>query len=446
MVLDKEINLFGYNNINKMIFFRIITLISPIFFLTVKHWTNLIVIVLSIGSINYLITKSKPVFEVNSFKSRRFAVCLIFAGFFLSVLISQTLRFNFYTPNLDAPLRMLLCIPIFLAISKGWLVNINQKSISKLWFVLIFPLTLLCTFLFRICWPTVWGSKIDNIYYTTYFVDPLTFGSYNILFTLIVLLGLTDDHKKFNLTHKIICLTACLSGIYLSLTSGARTGLLVVPLFLFIWFKYILIPVLRLKEVFVILLILLISICIFLFSSNYLANKIILAFSELSNYHFYEMNLDNSTAMRLSIYRMGITYFFESPWYGWGDTGWLKVFDNPKFLQYATEFTRLAPINGFHNEIITNSVRSGIWGLLASISFFLVIVLRAIQGLKLNTSGEHRLVSITILLFISHLFLAGLTTEITNLVFLSSFIGLTLAVLLGEQIYLEEKLSLHAKI
>jgi O-antigen ligase len=150
--------------------------------------------------------------------------------------------------------------------------------------------------------------------------------------------------------------------------------------------------------------------------------------------------------MRISIYRMGVTYFFESPWYGWGDTGWLKNIDKPKFQQYATEFTRLAPINGFHNEIITNSVRSGIWGLLATFSFFVIFLLRAIQGLKLNINREHRLVSITLLIFISHLFFTGLTTEFTNLVFSSSFIGLTLAVLLGEQNYLEEKLSLHAKI
>jgi hypothetical protein len=54
-------------------------------------------------------------------------------------------------------------------------------------------------------------------------------------------------------------------------------------------------------------------------------------------------------------------------------------------------------------------------------------------------------VSLTLLVFISHLFIAGLTTEITNLVFLSSFIGLTLAVLLGEQIYLEEKLMACTK-
>ena len=114
-------------------------------------------------------------------------------------------------------------------------------------------------------------------------------------------------------------------------------------------------------------------------------------------------------------------------------------------MQFASQYARESPKHGFHNEIITNAVRSGVWGLMASLSFFGIVFMRAIQGLSLKSSGEHRLVSLTLLVFITHLFVAGQTTEITNLVFLSSFIGLTLAVLLGEQIYLEEKLLVCTK-
>ena len=142
---------------------------------------------------------------------------------------------------------------------------------------------------------------------------------------------------------------------------------------------------------------------------------------------------------------MGITYFLERPFAGWGDLSWMAQMNRPEIAQFASEYARESPKNGFHNEIITNSVRSGIWGLIASIAFFCVVFLRAIQGLKLKSTGEHRIISLTLMVFIYHLFIAGLTTEITNLVFLSSFIGLTLAVLLGEQIYLENHLP-HAKI
>jgi hypothetical protein len=81
---------------------------------------------------------------------------------------------------------------------------------------------------------------------------------------------------------------------------------------------------------------------------------------------------------------------------------------------------------------------------LASVGFFIVAFVRALQGLRLGSGGAHRVISVTLLVCISHWFIAGLTTEITNLVFLSSFIALTVAVLLGEQLYLEKKPQLLA--
>ena len=161
---------------------------------------------------------------------------------------------------------------------------------------------------------------------------------------------------------------------------------------------------------------------------------------EIINYNLNQVNADISVELRLSFYRMGITYFLERPLAGWGDLSWMAQMDRPELAQFASEFAREAPKHGFHNEIITNAVRSGVWGLIASLSLFGVVFKRAIQGLNLKSNGEHRIVSLTLLVFISHLFIAGLTTEITNLVFLFSFIGLSMAVLLGEQIYLEEKL------
>jgi O-antigen ligase len=132
-------------------------------------------------------------------------------------------------------------------------------------------------------------------------------------------------------------------------------------------------------------------------------------------------------------------FFLECPFSGWGDLGWMAQINKEELLQCASQYARKSPKHGFHNEIITNAARSDVWGLIANLSLFGGGV-RTIQGLRLKSTSEYRLVSLTLLVFISHLFITGLTTEITNLVFLSSFIGLKLAVLLVEQIYLKEKL------
>ena len=360
----------------------------------------------------------------------------------IAIALGQLFRLNFYSPNWDGPLRLVLCIPIFLIMANGSLRTDSGKSISQIWIIWILSLTLIWTLFFRINWPTFWGS-VDL---TTYFVDPLTFGSFTLLFSLITLLGLSERWNKLSLANKCFCMLGVLSGFYLSVKSGSRTGWFNLPVFLGIWAVFVLKPNLGARRTSLLVVFLITLLSVALVGNSYLMNKFILIWTEFVDYKFNAPNEDTSVGLRLSFSRMGLAYILEKPFTGWGDLGWMTQMNRPDLTQFASDFARESPKHGFHNEIITNTVRSGIWGLIASVSLFVVVFVRAIQGLRLKSTGEHRLISLTLLVFISHLFIAGLTTEITNLVFLSSFIGLTLAVLLGDQIYLEEKLSLDAKI
>jgi hypothetical protein len=46
-----------------LISFRSLVIISPIFLLTVKHWTNLVVLVVFIGSLFFLLRKKEAPFQ-----------------------------------------------------------------------------------------------------------------------------------------------------------------------------------------------------------------------------------------------------------------------------------------------------------------------------------------------------------------------------------------------
>jgi len=81
---------------------------------------------------------------------------------------------------------------------------------------------------------------------------------------------------------------------------------------------------------------------------------------------------------------------------------------------------------------LTSTVRSGIWGLFASISLLLVPVIFAINIRINNASCTTKLTALFLLFFMLHMFFAGMTTEITNLVFLASFFGITLSVFSGD--------------
>ena len=420
----------------------LLVLTSPVFFLTVKHWTNLIVLFISVSCLFSLLANKEIQSPSPRTKYWRQLICGMLAAPLIAVALGQLFRLNFYSPNWDGPLRLVVCIPIFLVMVNGSLRTDSGKSISQIWIIWILSLTLIWTLFFRINWPTFWGS-VDL---TTYFVDPLTFGSYTLLFSLITLLSLSELWNKLSLANKCFCMLGVLSGFYLSLTSGSRTGWFNLPVFLGIWAVFVLRPNLGPRRTSLLIVFLITLLSVALVGNTYLLNKFILIWTELVDYKFNAPNEDTSVGLRLSFYRMGLAYILEKPFTGWGDLGWMTQMYRPDLMQFASDFALESPKHGFHNEIITNTVRSGIWGLIACVSLFVVVFVRAIQGLRLKSTGEHRLISLTLLVFISHLFIAGLTTEITNLVFLSSFIGLTLAVLLGDQIYLEEKLSLHAKI
>ena len=129
---------------------------------------------------------------------------------------------------------------------------------------------------------------------------------------------------------------------------------------------------------------------------------------------------------------MAVFYFFENPFKGWGDVGWMELLNSPEISQYATAFTKDYAKNGFHNEVFTSAVRSGIWGLISSIALLFIPVFFAINIQSKSTSYTLKFLILFLLIFMIHMIVAGMTTEVTNLVFLASFIGLSLSIFIGD--------------
>ena len=413
----------------ELISFRSLVIVSPVFLLTVKHWTNLVVLVVFVGSLFFLFRK-KEVSPQDNYEVRRWRwiIALTLTGPVLAVGMGQLLRGEFYPPNFDAPLRIALCAPIFLAISYGWLFIEGKDPITFLWVKYTFPGMLLWTFIDRPSWSTSWGA--NRI--TTYFVDPLSFGSLTLLFSLSSIAALNFFWQKLTVTHRIFMFIAVLTGLYLSVMSGSRTGWLVLPFFLFIWMRYFALQQYGKARAILGSLLLMGGILLFIPLQPVLVEKIYLAISEVSNYHWNTLNLDNSVGMRISFYRMAVFYFIENPFKGWGDLGWMKLIDSPEISQYTTAFTRDFAKNGFHNEVLTSAVRSGIGGLISSIALLFIPVFFAINIQSKSSSYTMKFLTLFLLIFMIHMIVAGMFTEVTNLVFLASFIGLSLSIFIGD--------------
>ena len=111
-----------------------------------------------------------------------------------------------------------------------------------------------------------------------------------------------------------------------------------------------------------------------------------------------------------------------------------SIISTPEIVQFATLFAKYFTEQGFHNEILTSAVRPGIWGLTSRITFFLFPIISAVRILQKSTNVDLKFFGFFILFLMLHMLLAGMTTEVTNLVFLASFLGLTISVLVGESI------------
>jgi O-antigen ligase len=421
--------------LRELLSWRTLVVVSPVFLLTVKHWTNAVVLILAIASVFFLVQYRQGLAAETPGAGRwRVAIAMALAGPVLAVGMGQWLRGALYPPNFDAPLRIALCAPVFWAVSRGWLNRRGSaEPITFLWMKYAFPMALVWTFIDRPSWTTAWGENVI----TTYFVDVLSFGSLTLLFALLSFAALTFFWGRLHRVAQLVSVGAVLVGIYLSVKSGSRTGWLNFPVFFAIWALGFAVPAWGRVKALTLLALSAAMAGVLVLTSPFLLSKIMLGINEIAAYHWSSPNSDGSASIRLSFYRMAVFYFLHNPLQGWGDLGWRVLMDSPEISQYASEYARRFPEHGFHNEILTSAVRSGIWGLASSVAFFLVPILWAIKLLHRRFTTEYRFFGFFILFYMLHQWLAGMTTEVTNLAFLASFAGLTMAVMLGESMALQ---------
>jgi O-antigen ligase len=235
------------------------------------------------------------------------------------------------------------------------------------------------------------------------------------------------NFKNKSLISNLVLLIGFVLGLYLSVKSGSRTGWLAVP----IVFIFLFVMNAPFKNKFA-------SICIALLigttgtftiykTSSTVNQRVNLAIHEVSSYQLNQLNPDNSVGMRISFYRMGLYFFSERPFSGWGDKSFKEKLNDPQISFFSSNFTREFAFNaGFHNEFITNMVRSGILGLLSSL---LLIATPLIILWKLLTFN--RQLAIAGVTYVICELISGLSTEVFNLKFTAALYAFNISVFLG---------------
>jgi O-antigen ligase len=316
---------------------------------------------------------------------------------------------------------MVLCIPVFL-----YLLH-NPLAISK-YLAYVLSISLLIAFISIFLNPEIpqfWGGR-----FATKPADPNAFGAYITCMTALVFFSINPKVLFCAKVPSILKLLGFLIGIYLVAGSGTRGAWLSIPFLFLAWFFYHARHDFQLT--FFTGIITVISCLIAYQFFEVLQARVNSGFSEVFSWLFTQ-NKETSAGVRFSMWQITFDLFLEKPFSGFGDLGYQSYLSNEIFTKnYSPIVIEVLANAGPHNEYLANLLRSGIWGGISIISIF------AIPFYVLSTKVSKSDVSQGLLLLGLALFtcltITGLSIEIFNLKYTSSFYGLMIAMLCSEKI------------
>jgi O-antigen ligase len=233
-------------------------------------------------------------------------------------------------------------------------------------------------------------------------------------------------------TYKLIGFA---TGVYLSIASGSRTGWLALPVIGLLWLYYDHIKWSLLNKILVITCTTGFVFSIYLFSPN-IHQRVNETVTDLAHYQWNTNNPNDydSVGPRIAFARMAVFLLTQRPLGGWGDGGFESVINDPalNFSKYETK--KIALEAGFHNDITANMVRSGIWGLIATVALFLIPAILFMRNLRSSYKNQ-RDVAFLALAFLTFQFVSSLSMEILTLKYSASFYGLMIAIFSGQILY-----------
>lgn len=386
--------------------------VSPLFVLTIKGWISGILFASSALAVFMLCVdyaRHSPSFLRNN--NWLWCYIILFIVPVAAIFLGQTGRQDYSGRDYDSPSRFVLSIPILLVLFQ------HRFDVLKS-MIYVMPGAIFITCIVVTLNPeNPWGHLNDPAHFraSTYFVDPLTFGSLNMTLGLCCLLSI-DLYGRDDWGVRVYKTTGFIVGVYLSILSGSRTGWLALPLVLYMWSH---LRLTRYRAPVFISILLLASGSYYL--SATLQQRLDVAVQEIISYHWDSLNPQTSVGDRLSFLRMAVFLFAQNPWSGFGDHGFAAFINSPDLNRYALQQTQeFALHSGFHNEIATNMVRSGVWGLLSSSALFLMPALFFIRSLC-APSPQIKRIALLALSYLACTFISGMTTEVFNLKFTATF-------------------------
>lgn len=401
---------------------------APLFVLTLRSWANAVLFLGALLSLLVLARGALPAAAVRA-EDRRWvrALLLTYIAPIVSVAIAAALRGDHYLAQFDAPSRFLLAIPIFLFVLRsGWPAARVMQWVLPVALLLVFAD--IQAFGYDLKWRTP-GLDVDRV--TTYVVDPLVFGYFSIAFALMCLVSISPrDWRGAARWGVLLRLAGAALGFYLSVESASRTGWAAVPIVIGVWAHHHWGRGHRLGTAAAIVGALLLPVFAYLLSPV-VAERVDVAVSEVVNYPWNGvLQHETSVGYRITFLRMAADLFALHPWAGVGDTSHMPPLPPDAFSYAAPAAATRAFESGFHNQVVSNAVRTGVGGLLATAALMLLPLLICARALRRGRPGGDKDALLGVA-YCTCLVVSSLSTEVVDLKFAASFYAVMTAVLCG---------------
>lgn len=339
-------------------------------------------------------------------------IALVLLAITISIFTGQAIRQRFILDAYDGPSRLILALPILIAIYK---LKIDFGKILGL----TLPLTLLAILIYAKSGTHNYGDRLTNHY-----LDPIFWGNFSIIIGILCLASIQVTDSIIMRTYKLLGLGL---GVAMSILSQSRAGwiaaIVMIAILLFINRRQ-----LTLKKLVLYCALTTSALAVLYLTVNSFQSRIDTAVLEILNWS-NKTQTESSVGYRLTMWKMTAHFFSMSPWIGYGEYTALPILGDAYILSFAdAESIKTIQCCGPHNEIAAHILRSGSLGIIALLATYLS---PAYIFYKLK---DHQSKSMGLMLCIG-IFVCGFGTEMLSLKISYTFYAILLAGLLATSLW-----------
>lgn len=406
--------------------------LTPLFFLSVRHWVHIWFFVLFLLGTTYWVTSKA------SITRKDFWPLIILASPIVAILISQLLRAEFTAKSFDAPARLLAAVPIYLLlrdqISKQ---TLRAGHLTKVLMLSSALALLVLPFFIDEARTAFYGDRI-----ATERADTNTLGSYVGVLIILACIGLwhslgqrvAGKGQWSWLAQFLLLLLALVVGVGALLATQSRGAWIAFAICLTLLLVYLLRLRPRRGLLAIGLGLLALAISAGLGDTARYADRLQSIPAEVASWVAQEKPV-TSGSIRLSMLEASYELLKERPLSGYGHLGYAQRLKESPYLEDFSRQTReVLAQTGPHQGLAARALESGLPGLLAGLVLFLAPIAylyRANSLWAIRAQKENAFLLLMGLLFFVQLFALQFTIEPYALRFLASFNAVMLAVFLS---------------